>query len=488
MNNARNREEASMIRKGGKPVEAVRQKTSLGRLIAMIAAIALPVALQNLLTTTGSMVDTVMIASLGEKSVGAVGLCAQFSSLMFSGYWGFVGGGMLFFSQYWGAGSHDGIRRSYGMTISFMMISGVLCGGFAVIAPDLVMSLYTDSPDIRRIGAEYLRIVGFSYPLQVTASAMAALLRSVERVKIPLAGGIAGVVANCVCNYLLIFGKLGLPAMGVRGAALGTVISSLVNIGVVAGLSRLRRVPYLLEFRAHFRWTRALLRDYLRKCFPILLNELLIGVGNMMINVVLGHQADEAIAATAVLRTLESLIIGFFGGFSSAASVLVGKEVGAGRHEEAFSRAWRLVYLCSGMIALVGAALIAVHTPLLHAMGMRGESFRIATGMLIIFCLAAVIRMGNWCMNDTYRSAGDSAFGSVIEILFMFLLVQPVIHIANGPLHFPFLAVFALCYVDEPVRYVIMQAHMYSGKWIKPVSGEGLATIGEFRRKHRIKS
>lgn len=467
-------------------MDQAKPQTSLRQLIAMIAAIALPVALQNLLTTTGSMVDTMMIASLGEKSVGAVGLCAQFSSLMFSGYWGFVGGGMLFFAQYWGAGNHNGIRRSYGMTVSFMMISGLLCGGLAVLRPDWVMALYTDSPDIQRIGIEYLKIVGFSYPLQVIASAMAALLRSVERVKIPLVGGIAGVVTNFLCNYVLIFGRLGLPAMGVRGAALGTVIASGVNIAVIAALVKARHIPYLLDFREHFRWSRTLLRDYLRKCFPILLNEVLIGVGNMMINVVLGHQADEAIAATAVLRTLEGLIIGFFGGFSSAASVLVGKEVGAGNHEEAYSRAWRLIYLCSGMIAIVGAALIAVHTPLLHAMGMSGESFRIATGMLIIFCLVALIRMSNWCMNDTYRSAGDSAFGSILEITFMFLLVQPVIHAANDLLHVPFLAVFALCYVDEPIRYVIMQAHMYSRKWIKPVSDEGMATIGEFRKKYHI--
>ena len=468
-------------------MERKTQSTSLGKLIAMIAAIALPVALQNLLTTTGSMVDTMMIASLGEKSVGAVGLCAQFSSLMFSGYWGFVGGGMLFFAQYWGAGNHDGIRKSYGMTLAFMMISGLICGGMAILAPDRVMGLYTDSVEIRRIGVQYLRIVGISYPLQVIASAMAALLRSVERVKIPLIGGIAGVVTNCVCNYILIFGKLGLPAMGVRGAAMGTVISSLVNIGVMAAFIKARDIPYVLEFREHFKWNLPLLKEYLIKCFPILMNELLIGVGNMMINVVLGHQADEAIAATAVLRTLEGLVIGFFGGFSSAASVLVGKEVGAGNHEEAFSRAWRLIYLCSGMIAIVGMVLLAVRSPLLHAMGMSGESYRIASGMLIIYCLVALIRMSNWCMNDTYRAAGDSAFGSIMEITFMFLMVQPVIHIANDVFHAPFLLVFALCYVDEPIRYVIMQIHMYSKKWIKPVSEEGKATIQAFRDKYHVK-
>lgn len=463
-----------------------KEKTSLRALIVMVAAIGIPVALQNLFSTTGSMIDTMMIASLGENSVGAVGLCAQFSSLMFSGYWGFVGGGTLFFSQYWGAQNHDGIRRAYGMTLSFMMISGLLCGFMAVFHPDIILSLYTDSPEIQAIGIQYLRIVGISYPLQIIVSAMAALLRSIERVKIPLISGICSVVSNCVCNYILIFGKFGLPAMGVRGAALGTVIACLVNIGVMYLLIIIRKVPYIPDVRAHFRWNLPLLKNYISKCLPILFNEVLIGIGNMMINIVLGHQINEAIAATAVLRTLEGMILAFFSGFASAASVLVGKEVGAGHHEEAFSRGWRIIYLCAGMIGVVGVLLISIHSPLLRMLGLSGLSFEIATGMLIIFCLVAIIRMSNWCMNDTYRAAGDSAFGSVLEIAFMFLMVQPVIHIANDLFHAPFLLVFLLCYVDEPVRFVIMQIHMYSRRWIRPVSVEGQATLAEFHRKYGI--
>ena len=123
-----------------------------------LAVIAIPVALQNLLTTTSSMVDTMMIAPLGETSVGAVGLCAQFSSLMFSGYWGFVGGGMLFFSQYWGAKDEDGIDRSFGLTLVCMLASTSIFTCLALLAPELVMSIYTDKTAIQAIGVEYLSI------------------------------------------------------------------------------------------------------------------------------------------------------------------------------------------------------------------------------------------------------------------------------------------------------------------------------------------
>lgn len=111
-----------------------QKKFDWGYFLKHIAIIAIPVALQNLLTTTGSMVDTIMLASIGEKAVGAVGLCAQFSSLMFSGYWGFIGGGMLFFAQYWGAKDHDGITRSYGMTLLFMMTVALVFAGLALLS------------------------------------------------------------------------------------------------------------------------------------------------------------------------------------------------------------------------------------------------------------------------------------------------------------------------------------------------------------------
>ena len=446
-----------------------------------VAVIAIPVAMQNLLTTTGSMVDTMMIASLGNAEVGAVGLCAQFSSLMFSGYWGFVGGGMLFFSQFWGAKDDDGINRSYGLTLTCMMTVGFAFGLFAVLFPDAVMRLYTDKTAIQAIGVEYLSIVGFAYPLMVLSMAMSALLRCTDRVRIPLYGSIASVLTNILLNWILIFGKLGLPAMGVRGAALATVVAQAVNIAVILTLARHSGHRYLLAVRRHFRWSRALVRSYLYKCFPIICNEVLIGVGNMGINIVLGRQPEEAIAALAVFRTLEGLVIGFFAGFSNAASVLVGTEVGAGHPDTAFARAWRLVYMCQAFIGLLGAALIALHTPILTLMGMSGESFRLAFGMLAIYAGFALIRMGNWTQNDTFRAAGDATTGTVLEILFMWLMVLPLVWLTGMVWHAPTLLVFACCYVDEPIRYVLMQRHLFKGTWIRPVTPDGTLALRDWK-------
>ena len=157
--------------------------------------------------------------------------------------------------------------------------------------------------------------------------------------------------------------------------------------------------------------------------------------------------------------------------------MLVGTKVGAGKLNTAYARAWRIVYLCQGFIGTLCVMLVIFHTPILSVMGMRGESFRIAFGFLCIYAAAAVIRMGNWTQNDTFRAAGDATYGTMLEIIFMWVLVVPTVWTTGLVLHLPTLAVFACSYMDDPVRYILMQRHLFSGRWIKPVTPEGKAAL-----------
>lgn len=452
-----------------------------------VFAIAIPVALQNLLTTTGSMVDTMMIGSIGETSVGAVGLCAQFSSLMLSCYWGILGGGILFFSQYWGSKDEDGMNRSYGLMLSTMLGIALVFAVLATCFPATVMKIYTDKEIYQDIGVRYLRIVGFAYPLQIYSVASSGLLRSTEQVKIPLVASIASVFVNLLFNWILIFGHLGAPALGVEGAAIATVLAAVVNVSLVLILSKIKGFPYLFQVTRHFAWDMESMKLFFKKCFPIICNELALGVSNLIINMVLGRQATEAIAALAVFRTIEGLVIAFFSGFSSASSVLVGNRIGAGRLEEAFWIANRCVYLCACTIFVVCIGIVGVHTPLLHAMGMRSEAFGYATQMLIVYCVIAVLRMSNWISNDTCRASGDAITGTVLEIVFMYALNIPLLCLGGLVWHLPFLWVFIFTYIDEPIRFVLMQIHMHSGGWIRPVTGQGQKALVEFRKKHPLR-
>lgn len=439
------------------------------------------------MTSTGTMVDTMMIARVGETAVGAVGLCSQYSVLMLGCYWGFVGGGMLFISQYWGAQDDEGICRSYGLMLCCIMSVAFIFSSIALFAPQFVMRLYTDKVSIQEIGIQYLKIAGFSYPLALFSISASTLLRATERVRIPLYAAIGSVLSNIFLNWCLIYGNLGFPALGVRGAAIATVAASGINLSIIFICCAVTRYPYIFRIKAHFRWVGAKVREFFIKCLPIILNEVFLGIGNMTVNAVLGRQSESAIAALAVFRTLEGFIISFFAGFSSSASVLVGKSVGAGNLEEGYQKAKRIMPLCVITVALVGLLINLLKPKILHVMSLSGASFEIASYIIMVFMFVAMIRMGNWCMNDTFRSAGDSVTGTTLELIFMYVMVIPVVCITGLKLKVSIYLLFPLVYCDEIIRFIIMTVHLFSGRFIRPVTPQGKAALSEFRSSLRAR-
>ena len=170
-----------------------------------------------------------------------------------------------------------------------MMAVAVVFGSLAIFAPASVMRLYTDKTAIQKIGASYLHIVGFAYVMQVFSMAMSCLLRATERVRIPMIASVVSVAVNLGLNWVFIYGHFGVPAMGIRGAALATVCAAAVNVLTIYLLAWKSGYPYLFRVRGHFRWSRAHLKNFFVKCVPILCNEILVGIGNMVINVTLGR-------------------------------------------------------------------------------------------------------------------------------------------------------------------------------------------------------
>lgn len=469
--------------KASAPVSGGDWKTFL----KLLCTVGLPVALQSLIGTSASMIDTVMLGTLGETVVGSIGLCGQFSYLVWSVYSGFIVAGTLFIAQYWGAKDDARICSSYGLMLVIVMAIGVAAGVMCFAAPYTIMALYTDKSVFWDVGVRYLKYLAFALPLQILAACMSALLRATERISIPFAASMASLATNVLGNYLLIFGKFGLPRLGVDGAAIATVLSAVVNIAVMLVLAAKDKHPYLLKFSAHFKWEKAYVLQYLAKTFPVLCNNLIMGIARTAINVIMGRQAAEAIAALAVFRTFESFVGAFNAGFNNSASILVGKEVGAGRHELAFRRSKQMTLTVPVVILVCCSVFLCFHRPFLTAMSLTGETFAIGRSMLFAFTAVAIMRMPNWCMNDTFRSAGDAVFGTVMEIVFMYAIVLPCMYLAGIHFKLPFLFVFLAAYVDEPLRLAVMLRHNWSGKWIRPVTAEGQATIAAFRESHGLK-
>ena len=445
-----------------------------------ILTIGFPIALQNLLVTSASMVDTVMIGTEGELAVAAVGVCALFSMLLFSAYFGFCNGGMIFFAQYWGAKDENGICRAYGLTLICMMAAGFIFGSLAILAPEFIIGIYTDKENIRQVGIPYLRIVGWCYPLQTLAMAMGSLLRSVEKVKIPLFASIASMITNTFLNWVLIFGRFGFPHLGVRGAAIATVIAQVVHILVLYIYCFRDKHSFITRIRDHYKWSRAFVREYFAKIFFVVINEVLYGVGMLLLNMIIGRQVEAGIAAMAVFRVLEGFVFAFFGGLANASSVMVGKRIGAGEHLEGYADAKRFVLICPLVTLAIWSIILCLRSPVLHAFGLGEEAFAYAEGMMFIYLVTGALRTCNYILNNIFRAGGEPVFGTVIETIGLFLFSIPAAAIAGFILHWPFLVVFFLLFLDEFIRISIFIWYMNSGRWVKPVTQVGRERLREF--------
>lgn len=451
-----------------------------------LLTIALPIALQNLLATTASMVDTIMIGSRGQLSVAAVGICSQIGSLFFSSYYGFSSGSILFFSQYWGEKNERGINKTFGISFICMSFVSVAFMLAAVIRPDFLLSVYTDKQSIIDAGIPYMRIVGFSFPLQVMAVLISQLMRSTERVKAPLICSTISLVVNFGANWVLIYGRFGAPEMGAAGAAVGTLASSAVNLILLTICFLRSDCDVKLHIMQVFAFDKAFLKAYLLKCFPILCNEILYGIGQMIINIVIGHQNESAIAAMAAFRVCEGFVYAFFGGLSNATSVMVGKEIGAGNLEDGYRFAKKSLRICPCItFIIVGTCAIFYH-PLFTLFGLESQAIRYGKYMLLIYLFFGSVRTCDYIMNESYRAGGETVFGTILEVTLLYTITAPATWVAGMVLHLPFLAVFAFVYTDELIRLFVMLRYTNSGKWVKPVTELGKKALPEFLDRRSV--
>lgn len=388
-------------------------------------------------------------------------------------------------SQYWGAGNEKGINKTFGLSMVFMLAIALLFGTMAVTNPEWILGIYTDKENIIEVAVPYIRIVGFAYPLQVLAMLVSFLMRSTERVKAPLISSILALITNFVLNWILIYGRFGMPKMGAAGAAVGTLVSGIVNLCILFTFLLKDSRMVKLRIKDMFSWGDGFSKVYLSKCLPILCNELFYGVGQMLINVVIGRQAESAIAAMAAFRVLEGFVFAFFGGLADASSVVVGKEVGAGHHMKGYQYVKGFALLCPAITFVICSIGLAFNRPLLGLFGLGSEAMFYGKYMIMIYLAAGTIRTCNYIMNSCYRAGGEAVFGTVLEIVCLFTISVPATWIAGMVLHLPFLAVFAFIYTDEIIRLIFEVYYTRSGKWIKPVTEEGKAMVQQFREELR---
>ena len=389
------------------------------------------IVLQNVIVLSVNLADNIMIGAYSETSLSGVAAVNQLQFIYQQLILGTGDALVTLGSQYWGQGRTGPIKQLGRAALCVGFGAGLVLFALTGLFPRQIVGLFTTSAAIVEEGARYLRIVRYTYLLFGVSSVLLALLRSVEIVRISLWVSLSTLVINCSINYALIGGHLGAPALGVTGAAIGTLVARAVELGVIVCYYVFfdRRLCVRREDVRH--WDRALMGDYFRHCRFFLVVSLMFGMSTALQTVILGHVSDSAIAANSIASTLYQVLKVASVGAASATSIIVGKTVGAGdvaRLKE-YVRTFQWMFLGIGL--LTSAALFLLRVPILSLYELSPETKVMAEHFILVLCVTCIGTAYEMpVITGIIRGGGDARFVFVNDLVSIWGIVLPLSFLA----------------------------------------------------------
>lgn len=449
-----------------------------------ILRLALPIALQNLLMSSFSLVDTIMVGQLGDIPLAAVGMAGQWNWLMNLVLFGFGSGSAVFISQYWGAKDNKKITGIYGILMSHVVLISILFMLIGVFNPEFVISLFNKTPEVIEQGSTYLKIASFSYIGIALNGAFGILLRSTEQVRLPMYVSGFATLLNAILNYGMIFGKLGFPEMGVAGAALATSISAWISpIIMIVVAVKTKNIMYV-KIKELFSFNKKVLFNFYKISAPVIINESLWGLGTFCYNMIFGHMSYENYAALTIFRTVEGLAFVFFVGLCNACCVMIGKSIGAGEIDDGLKTAVRFAVIIPVLGIIVGGCLVLLRTPLINIFNITGaitESTQAnVRAIIFVYGIEMFLRQIPYIfIVGIFRSGGDTSIGMKYDLICVWLIALPITFVCGIILRLPFPIVFAIMlYSEDLIKSILCIRRFLTKKWIKPITDKGKNALG----------
>lgn len=430
--------------------------------------IIIPVLLQNMINQGVNMMDTIMVGQLGEVSISASSLANQFYVIFTFICMGVSAAGLVLASQYWGAEDYKTVHRVFDLILQLIIIVGALMAVVTALFPQQIMSMYTDDVDVITEGGRYLRITALIYVPHGISLVISNVIRSTGNAKLGLVVSIVSFFVNIFCNYVFIFGKLGLPAMGVMGAALGTLAARVVELMVT--------VVYMWKFEKNLRYhvkgliklpTRALLSEFKRLGLPAVISDTILALAASAISMILGHMGREVVSAYAIVAVLERLCTVATLGIASAASVMIGQTVGAGK----FEQARREGYTFLSMSCVIGViAMIIVHIAGVWSIGLYEitvDTVSVAVSMVSASAILVFFQAVQSALSKgILRGGGDTKFLMVADVIFQWCASIPLGYLAGIVLGWTPFWVLIMLRIDYVIKSVWLVFRLTGDKWI----------------------
>lgn len=438
-------------------------------------AIILPIALQNIINYGVNLMDSVMLGQLGDVAISAANLGGQPFFLLTMFGFGIASGANVMIAQYWGKNDMDHIRRVMGFALRLVFFVSLAFTVVCIAIPRQLMALFTSNPATIESGADYLRIISIGYVFYSLSNCYMTSLRAVEKVGVSMVIYGISFFINVAVNYVFIFGKLGAPAMGVKGAAIGTVAARVSEF--IMSLIYMYAFDKRTGFRIKHVFSRGadVIRPFMKNCLPVVGNELLWGFGTVMITLIISNLSDDFIAAGSIATVVNQISLVGIMGVSNAAAVLTGKTVGEGDKEKVQKVADTML-LFALAVGLFGTALLfALRVPILAIYDISAGAAEITSQLIMILAsLQLVLAFDITCIVGVLRGGGDTRFAFLIDVGTVYLIALPLGAIAGFVLHFPPWAVYLILRCDTFIKTVFGLIRVARGKWQRDVTeGEG---------------
>jgi putative MATE family efflux protein len=429
--------------------------------------LALPMALQSFATSLLTMVGSVMVGQLGDASVAAVALAGQIFFLLQLVLFGITSGSAIFTAQLWGRQDIPNIRRVLAFCLLIGAIPALIFLFISQFAPEAVLDIYSQDPQVIALGGQYLRIFGWSFIFLVITFSYSAVLRSTGYVIAPLAVSTGALVINVFLSWLLIFGELGFPVMGVQGAAVAGLIARILECIAILGITYRYRLPAAIHIPDLLRLDLPFVTNVLKPVLPVAFNELFWSLGITTYNVVYARISTEAIAAMNIAGNIDSLMTVLFFGVGNATAILVGNLIGAGEEHKASQYAARSLILAVFLAFLVGAVIIAVTPFFLGLYQVSAEVIENARRVLFFIGLFLWIRAWNMIMFiGVLRSGGDTHFAFLLDAVIIWVLGVPMAFVGAFVFHLPVYWVYLMVLSEEFTKFILSMHRFVSHKWI----------------------
>lgn len=435
--------------------------------------IVLPVTIQQMLSMLTNLVDNVMIGRLGEVEMGAVGLAGKVFFIVTVAVFGVSSGMSVLSAQYWGNDDIPNIRRVVGLgsclSIGFAVILMLLC----LVFPEKAMSVFTDSPRLIETGAVYLRITALAWPFMALSETLATGLRTMDVVKPRAIVSAIAIAVNVVFNYILIFGKLGMPALGVAGAAIATLIARVVETILMIACLKIVKSPLWCDIREYFGFTKEMLSQFMNRSIAVCINDTLWGIGYSLHALTYGRMGESAAAAFSVVSIFSDIEIVGLLGLSTACAVILGNELGANnlKKAEKYSRYYMVLGFMIGIVICIITLAVAAPVASVYNFGPQAMEMTIST--LMILAISLLWRAdNNITIVGILRAGGDTKACALIDLLPMWLVSVPAVMITGLWLHWPLWAVYLIQQSDEFIKLFASLARIRTGKWLRNLNVE----------------